>query len=221
MQSTATSSSMIDAQFRTAFSISIGTIGSQDDFFVGALLTNSTEPSARALPEHVTTGGFFGEVASALEQWLRAGGTVSSTGSSVNKLWATGVPASVVLTEHQQQRLSGMISYLRKGRDADLITEGTMRKATEFVRHVMTEVAGADAPDAVFGDEGDVSMTWDSSTLHARADLFPDGRLEYFLRDRMSGGIWSGEEQSITLPERFLHALQGIHQKRAQPSARS
>ncbi|AGA28301.1 hypothetical protein [Singulisphaera acidiphila] len=95
-------------------------------------------------------------------------------------------------------RLQEHRKYLQKlERDGEISTE--LENTAWRILLDLLDAAGSSLaiPDACPGSDGQLLYTWDQAEHHLELEMFPDRHVEFFYRNRRTGGLWE-HEQDVT-----------------------
>lgn len=96
---------------------------------------------------------------------------------------------------HEKSREQRLSTYLADLRDRGRIDGYTALKAWNTWRALKKATGGnLRVPNASPGDEDQVHFSWNQEEHHMELDIFPDGRAEFFYRNRRTGKLWDHEQ---------------------------
>lgn len=79
-------------------------------------------------------------------------------------------------------------------------------RCVQILGHLRAGVPDLPVPTLAPGPDGMVGMTWDTDRDHLNLEVFPDGHVEVFHEDLVSGGLWS-VDRAAGPPQEFLSRL--------------
>jgi hypothetical protein len=97
---------------------------------------------------------------------------------------------SASLENSDEERVQGLAYYLGTVSAAGEITPSTAALALKFWNELRRAVRGLPVPDAAPGPEGQLLYTWNRAEHHLEAEIFPNGSIEMFYRNRITGDLW-------------------------------
>lgn len=85
----------------------------------------------------------------------------------------------------------------------------------EIARRVWTSIAervdNIDVPQAGPTPDGGFQFVWDKGPHHIEVDAYPDGRLEWFYRNRLTGEVEGADEATSDIPPTLAARLELAH----------
>ncbi len=92
----------------------------------------------------------------------------------------------------REQRLYVYLGELRDSKRIDGYTAIIARRVWRELRRATADTIRV--PNASAGGEGQVLYTWNEREHHLELEIFPDGRTEFFYRNRRTGKLWDHDQ---------------------------
>lgn len=95
---------------------------------------------------------------------------------------------------HERAASQRLAAFLKEAVHSGELTKETGELARKAWDEVHQRTKGRmSVPDACPGLNGQLLYTWDSGVHHLEIEIFPDGVIELFYRNRASGELWEEE----------------------------
>jgi hypothetical protein len=90
-----------------------------------------------------------------------------------------------------QDRNRKLIAYLNDCARRGAIPQGMAARAWWIWSQIAASMSFVvPVPNASPGGEQQILYSWDRDNHHLECEVFPDGRVEWFYRDRATGALW-------------------------------
>ena len=138
-------------------------------------------------------------------------GTKGEASNLFNQIFVQPIIQSMQYV-NQQKKTGELVSYIERNTDDGLLqgehASGYLRVWNDLQLAIAKSGFQLQVPNACPGPDGDLLYTWDSGNDHFECELYPDGNVAYFYKNRKTKESWLLDTTiSDAIPEKAISLL--------------